>query len=62
MSPLSALAKVAKDRGAAVICDNTWGPGIFKPFDMGADVSLNAATKYIGGRPRPLPMLSNVGL
>lgn len=32
-----------------VICDNTWGPTLFKPFDHGVDVSVNAATKYISG-------------
>jgi len=45
----SGLAKIGKVYGTAVICDNTWGPSIFKPLELGADVSLNAATKYIGG-------------
>eukprot|EP00871_Galdieria_phlegrea_P002325 jgi/Galph1/3093/GphlegSOOS_G1723.1 len=29
--------------------DNTWGPILFQPFQHGVDVSINAATKYIGG-------------
>ena len=30
--------------------DNTWAtPLFFKPFDHGVDISLHAATKYIGG-------------
>eukprot|EP00282_Hemiselmis_andersenii_P046108 CAMPEP_0172084262 /NCGR_PEP_ID=MMETSP1043-20130122/20896_1 /TAXON_ID=464988 /ORGANISM="Hemiselmis andersenii, Strain CCMP441" /LENGTH=471 /DNA_ID=CAMNT_0012746067 /DNA_START=114 /DNA_END=1530 /DNA_ORIENTATION=+ len=45
----SGLAKVGKLHDLAVVCDNTWGPSIFKPLKLGADVSLNAATKYIGG-------------
>jgi len=43
------LAEAAKQADLTVICDNTWGPSIFKPLSLGADVSLNAATKYIGG-------------
>ena len=36
--------------GAVVILDNTWAtPLYFKPFAHGADVSIQAATKYIGG-------------
>jgi cysteine-S-conjugate beta-lyase len=30
--------------------DNTWATGLyFKPFELGVDVAINAATKYIGG-------------
>jgi len=45
----AALARVAKERGATVIADNTYGPTLLRPLELGADVSLNAATKYIGG-------------
>jgi cystathionine beta-lyase len=45
-----AIAKVAHAAGAVVILDNTWAtPLFFKPFAHGADVSIQAATKYIGG-------------
>ena len=45
-----AIAKVARDRGAAVIHDNTWATGVFfRSFDHGADLVIQAATKYPGG-------------
>ena len=45
-----AIAKVAHERGAAVIHDNTWATGIFfRSFDHGADLVVQAATKYPGG-------------
>jgi len=49
MHDFAALAQVAKERGAVVIADNTYGPTLLRPLELGADVSLNAATKYIGG-------------
>ena len=37
-------------RGALVIIDNSWAtPFGFRSFDHGVDVSVHAATKYIGG-------------
>jgi len=45
-----ALAKAAHDAGAVMILDNTWAtPLYFKPFAHGADVSIQAATKYLVG-------------
>jgi cystathionine beta-lyase len=45
-----AIAAEAKARGCVVIMDNTWAtPLYFKPFEHGVDVSVQAATKYIGG-------------
>jgi len=44
-----ALAAMAHAKGAKVIIDNTYGPMFLQPFDLGVDVSINAATKYIGG-------------
>lgn len=47
---IPAIAKAAHGAGAIVILDNTWAtPLFFKPFAHGADVSIQAATKYIGG-------------
>ena len=47
---LPAIAEAAHARGAVVIIDNTWAtPLYFKPFAHGADVSVQAATKYIVG-------------
>ncbi len=45
-----AIAGVAHARRAAVVMDNTWAtPLNFRAFDHGVDVSVHAATKYIGG-------------
>ena len=47
---LPAIAGAAHDKGVMVINDNTWAGGyFFKPFDHGADVVLQAGTKYIVG-------------
>jgi len=45
-----AIAKVAHARGAAVIHDNTWATGMFfRSFEHGADLVVQAATKYPAG-------------
>jgi cysteine-S-conjugate beta-lyase len=45
-----AIARIARERGAAVIHDNTWATGIFfRSFDHGADLVIQAATKYPAG-------------
>jgi cystathionine beta-lyase len=45
-----AIARVARERGAAVLHDNTWATGVFFPsFEHGADLVIQAATKYPGG-------------
>jgi len=50
MQDIPAIAKVAHDRGALVLMDNTWAtPLFFRAFDHGVDVSIQAGTKYIGG-------------
>ena len=50
MQDIPAIAKVAHDKGAVVLMDNTWAtPLYFKPFDKGVDLSIQAGTKYIGG-------------
>jgi cysteine-S-conjugate beta-lyase len=47
---IPAIAKAAHDKGAVLVLDNTWAtPLFFKPFAHGVDVSVQAATKYIGG-------------
>ena len=47
---VAAIADVAHSRDAVVVMDNTWAtPLYFKAFDHGVDVSVHAATKYIGG-------------
>jgi cystathionine beta-lyase len=45
-----AIAATAHARGAVVLMDNTWAtPLYFHAFDKGVDLSIQAATKYIGG-------------
>jgi len=44
------LAAIAHQTDITVILDNTWASGLlFKPFDYGVDISVQAATKYIVG-------------
>ncbi|MBT7647813.1 MAG: cystathionine beta-lyase [Rhodospirillaceae bacterium] len=50
MQDIPAIAEAAHDRGAMVVADNTWAGGYFcKPHDLGADVVLQAGTKYVVG-------------
>jgi cystathionine beta-lyase len=45
-----AIAAVAHAAGAVVMIDNTWAtPLYFKPLAHGVDISIQAATKYVGG-------------
>jgi cysteine-S-conjugate beta-lyase len=45
-----AIAAAAHGGGAVVLMDNTWAtPLYFHAFDKGVDLSIQAATKYIGG-------------
>ena len=45
-----AIATAAHDAGALVMMDNTWAAGVFfKAFDHGADISVQALTKYVSG-------------
>ena len=45
-----AIARVAHERGSVVIHDNTWATGVFFPsFEHGADLVVQAATKYPAG-------------
>src|SRR5947209_17082945 len=50
LQDVPAIAAVAHKHGAKVLMDNTWGtPYLFRSFEHGVDVSIHAATKYIGG-------------
>jgi cystathionine beta-lyase len=45
-----AITGVARGRGVLTMLDNTWAtPLYFKAFSHGIDVSIQAATKYVGG-------------
>jgi cysteine-S-conjugate beta-lyase len=50
MPDIPTIAAVAHARGALVIDDNTWATPLFhRSLDQGVDISLQAATKYLGG-------------
>jgi len=50
MIDLPRVASLAKPRGILVVADNTWGSGwLYNPLALGADASVIAVTKYIGG-------------
>jgi len=50
MQDVPAIARVAHDKGAYVLMDNTWAtPLYFRPLDYGVDLAVQAGTKYIGG-------------
>lgn len=47
---LPAIAALCKPRGILLAVDNTWGSGLlYRPLTLGADISIMALTKYIGG-------------
>lgn len=50
MPDIPAIADVAHKHGALVIDDNTWATPLYhRSLDQGVDISIQAATKYIGG-------------
>jgi cystathionine beta-lyase len=50
MQDIPAIAAVARDKNLWLLADNTWAsPLLCKPLSLGADVSIQAATKYIVG-------------
>ena len=47
---LANLVRAARSTGAVVALDNTWGAGLaFNAFEVGADASVHALTKYPSG-------------
>lgn len=50
MLDIPALARFAREHELVLACDNTWGSGyIYQPLNLGAQVSVVAGTKYVGG-------------
>ena len=50
MQDIPMLASIAHRHGALLVTDNTWASPIFyKPLLSGADIVIEAATKFIGG-------------
>ena len=50
MQDIPAIAAVAQARDICLIMDNTWAtPLFFPPHERGADIAIDAGTKYLGG-------------
>jgi cystathionine gamma-synthase len=50
IADIAELSAIAHDAGAICAVDNTWGtPVLQRPLEIGADVSMHATTKYLGG-------------
>jgi cysteine-S-conjugate beta-lyase len=50
MQDIPGIAKIAHERNAVVLMDNTWAtPLHFRAFEKGVDLAIQAGTKYIGG-------------
>jgi len=47
---IAAIARLARERGARVVVDNTFAtPYLQQPLGLGADVVVHSSTKYLGG-------------
>ncbi len=47
---IAACAEIAKAHNLLLVCDNTFAsPYLQTPLDLGADIVLHSATKYLGG-------------
>ena len=47
---LAAIAKIAKDHNIIAVCDNTFAtPYLQTPLDLGFDIVVHSATKYLNG-------------
>ena len=47
---IAAVSAIAKARGARVVVDNTYAsPVLTRPLELGADLVVHSATKYLGG-------------
>lgn len=55
ISDIGALAQLAHDHGALLVVDNCFcTPVLQRPLDMGADIVIHSATKYLDGQGRVL--------
>ncbi|MHB8567092.1 MAG: trans-sulfuration enzyme family protein [Nitrososphaerales archaeon] len=47
---IKSIAKLARDRGAMLVVDNTFAtPFVVRPSELGADVVMHSGTKFLGG-------------
>lgn len=50
LADIQAIAKMAKERNIISVVDNTFMSPVFqRPLDLGADITVHSATKYLGG-------------
>ncbi|HRP01275.1 MAG TPA: PLP-dependent aspartate aminotransferase family protein [Candidatus Kapabacteria bacterium] len=50
ISDIKSIAEIAHKSGALLVVDNTFAsPILQKPLDLGADIVIHSATKYLGG-------------
>jgi cystathionine beta-lyase/cystathionine gamma-synthase len=50
ITDIAACADIAHTAGAVLACDNTLAtPALSQPLELGADIVMHSATKYIGG-------------
>ncbi|MEI7781537.1 MAG: PLP-dependent aspartate aminotransferase family protein [Planctomycetota bacterium] len=50
ITDIAACAEIARRSGALLACDNTIAtPVLSRPLDLGADIVMHSATKYLGG-------------
>jgi cystathionine beta-lyase len=50
LADIEAIAKIAKQRNILFAVDNTFAtPYLQRPLDLGADIVMHSATKYLGG-------------
>jgi cystathionine beta-lyase len=50
ISDIAAIAKIAKANNSLLCVDNTFAsPALQKPLELGADIVVHSATKYLGG-------------
>jgi cystathionine beta-lyase/cystathionine gamma-synthase len=47
---IAAIARIAHERGALLVADNTFATPYFQqPFELGADIVIHSVTKYLAG-------------
>jgi cystathionine beta-lyase len=51
LQDIRAVVEVAKAKSLLTVLDNTWATPLFcRPFELGVDVSIHSASKYIAGQ------------
>ena len=59
---LKTIAKIAKKHGILTVCDNTFAtPYLQKPLDLGCDIVIHSASKYLNGHSDMIGGIAVVG-